>query len=419
MDFCGKANVLKSENGPDFSIIDCQGSVADPHRGFYFHSGEDTTAIVDGFTIQGGYGPSDGPASRSVGGGIMCDSSSSPSLINNSISGNSARNDGGGIACLNNSNPIISNNTISGNSAGGGGGIRCFQSSPTISNNTIIDNSAQAGGGIFCISNSSPMITGNTIANNTAVGFGGGILCSGFSSPVIINNIIKGNSAIGHSLGGGIFCLNSSNATINNNTIIGNSALTGAGLFSGLNSHPSLENSIIAFNSGGEAVWCDDNSGFSLTCCDIFGNEGGDWVGCIADQANINGNFSADPLFCDTAAGDLHIDGFSPCAAPFSPCGSLVGALDVGCNSFACGDLNDDDTVSFADVEALIDFYFRSVPLPVPLKVADVNCSEHIDLVDIVYLIYFVKGAIPELCCLNTPAPPDRQRIYTEQVDIK
>jgi hypothetical protein len=53
--FGGKGIVLKSENGPEVTIIDCEGSESTPHRGFYFRSGEDSTAVVDGFTIQGGY----------------------------------------------------------------------------------------------------------------------------------------------------------------------------------------------------------------------------------------------------------------------------------------------------------------------------------------------------------------------------
>ncbi len=67
----------------------------------------------------------------------------------------------------------------------------------------------------------------------------------------------------------------------------------------------------------------------------------------------------------------------------------------------------------------IIDFYFYGGAAPFPLGVGNVNCTDQIDLADVMYLIYFIKGAIPELCCLNTPAPPGRQRLYTEQVDGK
>ena len=66
-----------------------------------------------------------------------------------------------------------------------------------------------------------------------------------------------------------------------------------------------------------------------LTCCDIYDNEGGDWIGVIASQATSNGNFSADPLFCDTLIGDygLYVD--SPCLSS-GECG-LIGAIGFGC----------------------------------------------------------------------------------------
>lgn len=74
-----------------------------------------------------------------------------------------------------------------------------------------------------------------------------------------------------------------------------------------------------------------------LMCCDIFGHGLGDWVGCIADQYGVDGNISADPQFCDLAAGDLTLQCTSPCA-PFSPpnpeC-DLIGAWPVGCGGTA------------------------------------------------------------------------------------
>ena len=278
-----------------------------------------STAVVDGFTIQGGYGLYDDPNWYSVGGGIKCDSSSSPSLINNTISGNSASSGGGGIYCYY-SSPTISNNTISGNSATSGGGIECYRySNPTISNNTITGNSAYSGGGI---------------------------LCEDYSSP-------------------------------------------------------SISNTIIAFSSLGEGVYCEDtNSIPTLTCCDVYGNAGGDWVGCIADQADLNGNFSADPLFCDTAAVDFSLSKFSPCLPQYNSCGVLIGSLDLGCTGpYICGDANGDSVVTMDDVAFLQAFYFDCSSCPDPLVVADLNCDGSVDIADIVYLAQFLNGTGPEPCC--------------------
>ncbi len=66
-----------------------------------------------------------------------------------------------------------------------------------------------------------------------------------------------------------------------------------------------------------------------LICCNLFGNVGGDWTGCFADQADVNGNLSADPLFCDSANGDYHINYASLCAPANNGCGVLIGALEA------------------------------------------------------------------------------------------
>ncbi len=51
IDFLGKAITVRSENGPENCIIDCQASYDDPHRGFYFHGGENEDSVIEGFTI--------------------------------------------------------------------------------------------------------------------------------------------------------------------------------------------------------------------------------------------------------------------------------------------------------------------------------------------------------------------------------
>jgi len=47
----GRIIVVKSENGPDSCVIDCQGL----DGGFIFRSGEPPAAILDGFTIINGF----------------------------------------------------------------------------------------------------------------------------------------------------------------------------------------------------------------------------------------------------------------------------------------------------------------------------------------------------------------------------
>jgi hypothetical protein len=273
IDFGGKNIFLKSENGPDVTSIDCESD----GRGFFFHSGENSTTIVDGFTIINGY-------STDGGGGILC-LNSNPSIINNIIYGNSTVNTtinetigGGGIFCEN-SSPLIMNNIICGNSVTAtgygetaGGGIYCRNSDAVISNNTIVKNSAYSGYWWF---NEEWQFW---IFIET--GTGGGIGCSG-SFPEITNNIVCFNSANWY--GGGINGLDDLNPLV--------------------------------------------------TCCDSYGNEGGDWGDYYPEAVLINGNISTDPLLCDTADGDYHLAYNSPCTPGNNTCGELIGALGIACGT--------------------------------------------------------------------------------------
>ncbi|MHC4212366.1 MAG: hypothetical protein ACYSWP_03225, partial [Planctomycetota bacterium] len=124
LDFRGKAITVKSENGPENCIIDCQGSYSEPHRGFYFHTGEDTNSVLDGFTITNGCAPGHG-------GGICC-IDSSPMIINCIIRGNTTTKG--------------DNNWAYGGDGGNGAGIYCRDSSPRIINCLISDNITGDGG---------------------------------------------------------------------------------------------------------------------------------------------------------------------------------------------------------------------------------------------------------------------------------
>jgi len=110
----------------------------------------DTNTLITGFTIQNGYAQyTQGEWSNGAGGGINCYSSS----------------------------PSLENVTVTGNSADWGGGINCYSSSPSLENVTVTGNSADYGGGIFCIGNGgSPSLENVTVTGNSANEIGGGIL---------------------------------------------------------------------------------------------------------------------------------------------------------------------------------------------------------------------------------------------------
>ncbi len=97
------------------------------------------------------------------------------------------------------------------------------------------------------------------------------------------------------------------------------------------NGYADISRCIFAFNShvvAGEYVT------FELECCDIYGNTGGDYVGPISGMEGVNGNFSADPQFCNLANSDFTLGDCSPCLPgnhPYSYSCGRIGALDVGC----------------------------------------------------------------------------------------
>jgi len=167
----------------------------------------------------------------------------------------------------------LSNLTIRNGMAQVGGGInnnnygRLTMNNITVTGNLALEvfrgqePSYSYGGGIYNGENAVLTINDSTVSGNTAgshtcgfrtcSGYGGGIDNGG--TLTINNSTIDGNSAygglIGQSLGGGIS--NGGTLTINNSTIDGNSAYSGHSQGGGIYGVATLQNSIIAHNSGG------------------------------------------------------------------------------------------------------------------------------------------------------------------------
>lgn len=377
IDFDGKAILVTSENGPLLTIIDCEGDTLNPHRGFYFHNGEDTTSVVRGFTIQNG-GAYDG-------GGIHCDGSS-PTIEDNIITGNTVSWEGGGIYC-GSCSPLIKNNTITGNYGLYGGGIYCeHPSSPTIKGNTITGNTfGKYGGGIYSFE-SSPIIIYNTITGNTSnyvYGYGGGILCEYDTSltidsntitenttdfcgggiacyqayPSITRNIIIGNES---SWGGGIYCEDSSKAitTIEFNTIMGNIGEEGGGICCWRSSPTIAHNAIIENQATwGGGIYCEDLSSpiidGNTNTKNTASNEGGGIY--IYDQSSPT---IINSIFWEDSAGtaqEIYLLGSSSLTISYSDVegGSAAVYVTPGCTLYwEQGNINTDPlfvTGSFGD----------------------------------------------------------------------
>jgi len=222
IEFEGKAITVKSEDGPQTCIINCQGTPEEHHHGFgfggRFYKKEDANSIVQGFTIINGYVHS--------GGGILCDDAS-PLIIECIIKDNTAISTGGGIYC-NYSNSMILDCLIHNNTASSGGGIGCRYSYPTLLRCFISNNTAESGGGITISygygGDSPPTLKNCLITGNNAEIHGGGI--SSRSYLEILNCTLSGNRAGNE--GGGIYFFISGGKQINNSILYGNTASTGS-----------------------------------------------------------------------------------------------------------------------------------------------------------------------------------------------
>lgn len=264
IEFRGKSIVLKSTNGPSATIIDCQGSSTDNHRGFIFQSGETSASHLEGFFITNGY--------ASNGAAIYCDQTS-PTIVNCIIRYNS----GDGIYSFAGS-PVISGCRIEHCS---GSGFRGQFASPTIQNSEFHFNST-----ILLERLERATITGCVLSH---------------SSSLLLYNESQYRQPFVN-IGYCTFADNSGYGIISDGCIT------------------QIYRSIIAFNTG-QSIYCGAGS-VNISESDVFGNSGGNWVDCIADQ-KYQGNLEVDPLFCNRATADYHLLESSPCSG--------IGALSVGC----------------------------------------------------------------------------------------
>jgi len=290
--------------------------------------GVDNTAVLDGFIITAGQANGDYPSDS---GGGMYNNNSSPTLTNVAFSGNyadqgsgmynynsnptltnvtfnnnSSNNYGGGMYNEEGSGPMLTKVNFSNNSAQYGGGMYNYNSSPTLTNVIFSSNIAYDGGGVYN-STSNPMLTTLTFIGNSANHFGGGIY-NFSSSPTLTNVTFSGNSA--EVSGGGMYNENSSNPMLINVILWGNSALHMAEIYNET-STPTVSYSDIRD--------CDGSSSWNSYC----GKDGG-------------GNIDADPLFINSAVGNLRLGFGSP-------------VIDAGNNISVTVTTDLDDLPRFAD----------------------------------------------------------------------
>jgi hypothetical protein len=367
----GRSLTILGEEGAKNTIIDVD---CDTCSGFFLHSldsprpEEDSTTIIQGLTITGAVN----------GIYLFC---SSPKILDVVLT----NNDYGVFSPFSPATPIIRSCEISNNQ----NGIRVVAGpyGHTQIENCLFENNGEAVAAI----NAGAEIDGCTFRNNgialytqtedcttfrnsTVVGgagiYGDLLSCYDVDSCIfdsltdlvfkgtfggggIRNSIIRNCTGALATIGGSEMTgasLNLSNCLIHNNT--GGISVSGGGIdprhfsMSGctyvnndqpipVTSHEnrpriSISRSVIAFNSGfGVYYMVDEEGGATISCCNVYGNAGGDYDG--ADQTGLNGNISENPLFCFQNNGDYTLASNSPCLPENNDCGVLMGAYGMGC----------------------------------------------------------------------------------------
>lgn len=368
------------------TVIDCQGSAADPHRAFSLICRSDThDAGLAGLTITGAH---------DAQGAVVCEVDSAPEIRHCVVRDNT----GSGIYCRMNSFARIRDCRIEGNvTSGNGGGISLNRDcSPLIQRCIVRGNDAALGGGIYCYQ----------------------------GWPDVQNCEISGNHA---GTGGGVYW-NDSGVSLANCTVAGNSAQVGAGVC-GLSEiymdRSSFTNSILWGNVGGDgrqvALTVSPYTMAGDTLAVAYSLVQGGQAGIVAPAGWTlewdSGNLDTDPFFV-LANGpdgqwetwqdnDYHIDPGSPCADAGDPAGDYVNQTDadgqprvrgagVDLGAYEAvpqastpvpGDANGDGLVDVADLLLLVEAFGKSVGMPGYDPACDFDGSGEVDVADLLTLI--------------------------------
>lgn len=321
IDFIGKAVAVRSEKGPDLTVIDGNqsGSVVS------FKNGEGSGAVLDGFTLTNGTGTKHTVYKYLYGGGIYLINNASPRILNNRITGNNAYNGAGMFGDY--AAPEITNNVVSGNHAANEGGAMLFAYSTDliIDRNVVMGNSAQSwGGGIEVAQYTSVTVTNNIVFQNVAQNKGsGGILLARYCTGTITNNLVCGNRVT--SFGAGIDVFFNSQAELANNTIFNNTAGSGGGISCRENSSLIIRDTLLWNNKAAQGKEIFINASFAPSSVSISYSdlEGGQASVEVSSNCTLNwgsGMIDKDPLFAPGPCGFHYLSQVAAGQPADSPC---------------------------------------------------------------------------------------------------
>jgi hypothetical protein len=351
LDTKAKAITLRSQSGDASSCtIDAEGDSLDQHRVMAILGSGALETRVEDITFTGGY-------IQGTGGAVQC-YECTPTFLRCVFSGNTSKYaSGGGVYIAGDTPTTMTECVFAGNTATYEGGGMATSSDLTMSDCEFYGNEAEIGAALWAYGG----VTGGRTVSITDCRFHDHSVAAGpvvklhhsygemrrctfydntapegalylmYRDPLIAECTFYGNS--------GTDCAAlrtwSCHSEITQCTFANNSSSAASVWLTGGNPQPDFNSSIIAFNTNSVAVACTDSFP-ELACCDIYSNDLGDWVGCIAGEFGNDGNIRMDPLFCDPGTGDYTLQLESPCMADSAPPGCpRLGAHDVGCSGGA------------------------------------------------------------------------------------
>jgi hypothetical protein len=208
---------------------------------------------------------------------------------------------GGGVTNL--GTLTMNNTTISENltytfrnRTGVGGGAIWNQGMLTVNNSTISGNSAKV-----------------TVATTYSAANGGGIGNYETGTVIINNSTITGNIVVGYSTttGGGAIW-NQGTLTISNGTVSGNSARQGAGIDTQFGQSATVQNSIVADNSGGNCYGTFISHGYNLSSDATCGFTGPGDLNSTDPKLGSLGAYGGPTETIPLLSGSPAIDGGNP-----------------------------------------------------------------------------------------------------------
>lgn len=153
--FMGKSITVISESGSESTVIDCEASESEHHRGFLFESMVEPGMILSGFTVRNGY--------ADTGGAILI-TNASAEISNCVFQDNSAVQYGGAVYiyfCSGRDIRILNCEFDGNHASASGGGISVFRGSGFVRNSVFSDNSSGLyGGAIGCMYSASDFVIG-------------------------------------------------------------------------------------------------------------------------------------------------------------------------------------------------------------------------------------------------------------------